>query len=737
MLEDYRHRFRIRFALKAAGAAVLCTCINTVFHLENGYLAPVIAIMVITLLHGQVPVAGYLGGCVIAVAASVSVILTTLVVGAPLVFTVVMLVWLFVWMAFLPRLPLAHIVGGISIALTLFNGALGLSPPRDFYIAFLVQVFLGITGAAIFDRLIWPTPAGGPLREAVAAMLEDFACDVEDVRAARRAGGPAASPRVSELTLVAHVASLVDKDRRLSPTAASHLALRGRLIWERLQVLKQAASVQVTAEGRALLDDVLAQLACWFRQAADAVLSGRPAPAVADATAEAARMLVGQLAGRRGSAAGTVGDAVPKSTVSSLAERLVNDQVRLATAVDAMALARRGGADATKTAGAPWRAWWPTGEYWRLSAKSVLIMAILLIGVVYLDFPGSSLVAFYGVLFSLTANIGQLYMKGRTGTIGVLAGLLYGFLSVLVVTQSPHYSVLMACFALGVFVASYVATGREAWAFAGLQAALVIPYALLIFEGPVWTLADAATRAAALVVAAVVATNVHLLLWPVDPLKTMRTFVSHVLADLTGMWDDVRDRLAGPDAGAEAASPAVDAVVQTFDRMVGLLADSRYVMGSRNPAAVSHLRLLTALQNVFVDVRSLARLVALNPGGAPAELRRSLAEPLDAVDTAFEVLVASHSGPVDRAALTAAAARMEQLAQRCAGPDGWITPPPTDGADAEWVAKTVWRLGQVALSLAATLNAMAQISVPRSALPRAQRVAFRVGSPVGRVNTGS
>ncbi len=695
-------------------ASVLCAVICFVFHLSYGYLSPLVAIFVLVLFRDQTVGAGVPAffGCL--VAGGVALAICAVLAGAPFALALCMLSWLFVWMAFLPRFPLGRALGGILIAMVLFSVALGTARPEDLVTGFWTQVFIGIAVAAAFDRLVWPSGAADTLHETLATVFEDFAGTLEALGADMRGGyGGAAVPEgdLSHLSAISNVLKHAFGGRS---DAEFKLKFRCWLIWDRLQALaRHARSGQLVSLDGALasrLEDIVSGLAIHFRELADSALHRRRGGHLAPETMKKVDDLVELLRDARFREPRVTDRTLSAATLIKLLTHCVSDHDRLADAYNALlqseiALKPRRSDAIGPAAGGFFS--WPTADTLKTSAKIVLITLILLIGVTYLGFPGSSVVAFYGITFGLMVNLGQLYLKGRTGILGAALGLAYGALGVLIVVQSPHLPVLLGVYALGVFIAVYVATGDEPVSFLGLQGALIIPYVFLIFEGPEWTLANAVTRAAALAISAAVAVVVQRLIWPVDPLVMFRGVVAKALADIALSWERLwrAGGVGGIGPTASGRDVSEDLVV-SFSRCAEWLKDSQYLTGSAHVAARRYARILGSLEEVLAELNLLVRVLEGNAGNRLIEdARDQLKEPIDTVGRGFEALASYYRDPADAVGLMESRRRLAEVRDLANGHRDLIETP-TDASleDRRDVSVLLHTVSDVAASLALALD---------------------------------
>ncbi len=663
--------------------------INFCFHLSYGYLAPLVVIFVLVLFRGQTVGAGVPGYLAVLVAGSVAMAISVVLADAQLAFVLCMLSWLFVWMAYLPSFPLGRALGGILIAMVLFTVALGTARPEDLVAGFWTQVFIGIVVAVAFDRLMWPRGVEDSLHEALAAVFGDFARGTEDLGWGIRARHLDARAPEADLAHIEEVSSVLRHVFRGKSEAEFQLKFRLWLIWDRFHVFKRHVQ---TDEFLSLpdpfisdLDDIVSDYAYHFRELADVALDGRRAVSLSMDTRQKVEDFVESLRDVRFREPGTADQTLSAATLIKLMTHSLVDHVRLVDAYNAILESELVNKSRPADGGdAPAGLFsWPAAGTWKVSAKVTVITLILLVGVTYLDFPGSSVVAFYGVTFGLMVNLGQLYMKGMTGILGAVAGLAYGIIGVLIVVQSPHLFVLLGVFALGVFVAAYVATGEESVAFMGLQAALLTPYVFLIFEGPEWTLSNAITRASALAIAAVVAVVVQRLLWPVDPLVMFRTVTARALEDIAQSWRQLWQRDPNGDVIPRAAAPDVpEALIRSFSQCAAWLKDSRYLVGSEYVAAKRYSRILGSLEEVLAEFHLLERLLQEMGDNSLIEgARHQLVEPIDTIARGIEALAFYYRHPAhadDLNELVPQLARVQDLTIRRRSISGSVADAPLE-----------------------------------------------------------
>ncbi|MEJ2715782.1 MAG: hypothetical protein P8182_01375, partial [Deltaproteobacteria bacterium] len=115
----------------------------------------------------------------------------------------------------------------------------------------------------------------------------------------------------------------------------------------------------------------------------------------------------------------------------------------------------------------------------RRATRECTTILIVLGCLLYVGIPGGEQGLVSGLIIGGQANAGQSLLKWRLRATGAFIGALYGLLAIFVVAHLPYFPVMLWLFLIGIFVASYVASGPEWMAYAGVQAALAISVVLI------------------------------------------------------------------------------------------------------------------------------------------------------------------------------------------------------------------------------------------------------------------
>ena len=237
----------------------------------------------------------------------------------------------------------------------------------------------------------------------------------------------------------------------------------------------------------------------------------------------------------------------------------------------------------------------------------MLIVVLLILGQDWLDLPGQTLVAFYAVTFGAAANLGQAYNRTVAGLAGILTGLLYAILCIAIVAALPSFPLFLGLVFLGIFCAGYLALRPGAVGIGALQAGLVLPFATLTYDGPEWTLANAETRALALLVAGCMALLVHRLVWPALPLRGLRRSIAATLADAGSKLAAVFGDPAPADLSA--AAPRLLPLSAVVPRVLSLSNDAKYLFSGIGDDSRRYHSVIQGLMSLHVHLSLLGGMI--------------------------------------------------------------------------------------------------------------------------------
>jgi hypothetical protein len=241
----------------------------------------------------------------------------------------------------------------------------------------------------------------------------------------------------------------------------------------------------------------------------------------------------------------------------------------------------------------------------RTGMKLVLILALLMLEEGWLGLPGGTQVAFYATFFASTANLGRQNKTDVIDVVGLLCGFTYGVIAAFITSRLPHFPLLLALVFLGQFLADLAFQRLPMYSVAGLQAGLAIPFTFLATLGPEWgSFTTVRTRLAGLLVAGFTAVVVHAFVWPLLPMRLLRTSIAAALRATAESLVELFD----PTRTTWQCSPT--SLRDTILRARDLLDDARYLPGTDHADATYH-GVLAALQEIDACLEYIQLLISL------------------------------------------------------------------------------------------------------------------------------
>jgi hypothetical protein len=528
------------------------------------------------------------------------------------------MIMLFVGKYFLPAL-LSGIVAAMSMFVVIFQSLDQTSVTIQNY---LIQMCIGVFAAWMVDDLIWPRRSRDALRTTLASVYKDFS-----ERFASLANGAVKDRGEDAISLEVfnNLVNLVVRTKRESREGAFYpepymkLTAYAKGVYIRLDVLEDSISKNhkclETGEVKTVIDGIFSGLSAEFARLAGAVESGSAADAP-DAGLDSASASLGDLYLKLRAAPGDreyFDDLLALGSLPPLFDGILN---LLKDSVQTLGVIRAGSypellgsrvthAPEVEKVKSSLGAYFTTDDM-KQSVKTVIIIMLLLLGEMFLNLPGSSQASFYGVLFGSMPNTGQAHLKGKLAIIGVVAGLSYGILGLIIVSQTSRFMVLILLFCLGLFLASYVATGNRRIAYSGVQAGLMIPYVFLIDTGPEVNLDLAFTRFCALLMASAIGLIVLHNLWPVSPYEQLKKRISYALKVSGQIFAKL---LTGDEKDRDKIESLVTPLAASLPTSSTLLFDARFVIGDEKLHGEEFVEIIGALEVIFSELETIKKTV--------------------------------------------------------------------------------------------------------------------------------
>lgn len=622
-LRHFLFTFRIKSAIKITLGGLFCLLVGNIFHLESAYLSVLFLYLIMLMYNGQalsVGLQSIAGGIV---AGGLSLLIATVFIYSGVVYLLLMgllifMIMLLVGKYFLPAL-LSGIVAAMSMFVVIFQSLDQASVTIQNY---LIQMCIGVFAAWMVDDLIWPRRSRDALRTTLASVYKDFS-----ERFASLANGAVKDRGEDAISLEVfnNLVNLVDRTKRESREGAFYpepymkLTAYAKGVYIRLDVLEDSITKNHKCLGmeevKSVIDGIFSGLSAEFAKLAGAVESGSAADAP-DAGLDSASASLGDLYLKLRAVEGDreyFDDLLALGSLPPLFDGILN---LLKNSVQTLGVIRAGSypellgnrvthAPEVEKVKGSLGAYFTTDDV-KQSVKTVIIIMLLLLGEMFLNLPGSSQASFYGVLFGSMPNTGQAHLKGKLAIIGVVAGLSYGILGLIIVSQTSRFMILILLFCLGLFLASYVATGNRRIAYSGVQAGLMVPYVFLIDTGPEVNLDLAFTRFCALLMASAIGLIVLHNLWPVSPYEQLKKRISYALKVSGQIFAKL---LTGDEKDRDRIESLVTPLAASLPTSSTLLFDARFVIGDEKLHGEEFVEIIGALEVIFSELETIKKTV--------------------------------------------------------------------------------------------------------------------------------
>ncbi len=627
-LPTYLKKFRVKSALKVVLAAVICILVNNILHLDAIYLAELYTFLILTLFHGQALKVGLQTLFAVIVFGAISIGITYLFLDSKVIYIILMSFVLFLCMTFIKKYFLATLLSGVLIAITTYMAVNeSVTEATNTAQNFVLQMVLAVIVCWIVDEYIWPHRSRRTFDLTLSTMFSELG-NLYQNYTAEDIGGRYGHHSISTtlvtfsglMNLLKRVESEEGRSKYFPVGAYIKMITFGRGIYIKTEVLEEYVLKQhdflSDAEVSDELNKILLNISGRFRELSDAVSGNREARLQGDDIGSSINSLhsyykkIHEVKGKEVQyyedllAFGAMLPVLDEVTLKlSKIEHLYN----LIQRNEYRKMLEQRVTHAPEVEEIKSKPFFQfNDETVKVGIRTVIIYWLLILGQVTIDLPGGALVSFYAILFGIIPNLGQAFMKSSYGIAGIVAGIVFGFIALIIVSFTPHFLILLLLFCMGFFIASFVTTSPRDISAAGLQAGLVIPYALLYTTGPQVDLDAAITRFLALLSAAFIGLIVLHLVWPVNPYTQLRQNISKALRVSGGilgkllMFDikekDKIDALVVPLAASLPTSTA-------------LLHDAEYIMREEKLHSEEYLHIIESLEVMFADLETVKRMV--------------------------------------------------------------------------------------------------------------------------------
>ena len=632
-LKEYFEAFRVKSSLKITIAGIICIVIDNILHLDLGYLSTLFVFLILIMAHGEALKVGAQSLLGVIISSAVTIIVTYLFIESKVLYLILTGFWLFLCMTFVYRYFLPTLLSAIAATITIYDAIfISVSDATSSVENYVLQLFIAVVVCWVIDGLVWRHKSRGSFQLTLKTVYEDFSglfssYSQEKMRD-RKSHQSISTSLTTFSNLTAYIKRMQSEER--SPDFPIDLYMKiitfSRGIFIKTEVLEEFVlkkhSFVENEEVKQMINQIFTIISESFSTLSQSI-GTKNAVNIEGKELQDSISSLHELYRNRHEVEGMEDeyyeDLLAFGAMLPVLDDISNKIIRIVEAINIFhrdeyqkmmenRVTHINEAEKMKV-----RSFFSINtETSIVGVKTVIIFMLLIFGEFVVDLPGGGQVAFYAILFGVIPNLGQEYMKSKYGILGIFSGLLFGIVSLIIVSQVQHFLLFLSLYSLGTFVAAYFASSSKDISFAGLQAGLVVPYSLLFSTGPQVDLDAAFTRCMALLSAAFIAAIVHILLWPNNPFKLLKQKISKAI-DLTGK---IMSKLVMTDRQDwDKADNMVLPLAATLPTSTSLLHDAEYIIRQDDLHAEQFIQIIESIERMYVDMETLKRTIYQNTDG--------------------------------------------------------------------------------------------------------------------------
>ena len=189
-------------------------------------------------------------------------------------------------------------------------------------------------------------------------------------------------------------------------------------------------------------------------------------------------------------------------------------------------------------------------------------------------------------------------------------------------------------YALGAFIAGFVASSSRDISAAGLQAGLLFPFGILLTTGPGLEISDAFTRFLALISAVFIGLIVQHTMWPVNPYKSLLQRISKSISLSGRIFQGI---VTTRVTEREKVESLIVPLAATLPTTTSLLHDAEYVIRDNELHREDFIRIIESIEHIYADIETLKRTVFdYGDSAAVKSHRKTMGSINDKILRAFE-----------------------------------------------------------------------------------------------------
>ena len=631
-LSEYFKAFRVNIALKVVLSGIICILINNIFHLKLGYFSLLFVLLTLVLFHGDVLKAGSLtiAGCIIS--GGVSLLITYLFFDSKLIYVLLMSVWIFLVVALLVKYFLAMLVSGVAATMVMYNSIYNsISYTTSLFEYYLVQLFLAMIVCYVIDELVWPNHSRRAFQITLSTVYNElselFIGYTSDSKLAKKNHKSLSTKLITFSNLVTYVnrMSKEEKDKYFPIDEYLKIITFTRGIFIKTEVLEEF----VLKEHLFIRDDrvlenvnqilaIISQSFCTISQSIgtnDIVeLQDKELADSLSSLHEVYREMH-EVEGREDEYYDDLhafGAMLPVLDDITDKTRKIVESINIFHTDGYKDVMRSRLPHTHSVEKIRQKSFFNLDKQSYVAGmKTVVIFLILMFGEVVFGLPGGGQVVFFAILFGVIPNLGQAYMKSQYGIVGVCLGLLASFISLMILSISPHFLIVVLLYSLFTFVATYIASSSRDISVSGLQAGLLFPFGILLTTGPNLNIESALTRFLALFSAILIGLIIQHLLWPSNPYNMLKEKVSKSVR----LSAQILNKLISLNKNeVDKVDKGVLQLAASLPTSTSLLHDAEYVIREEELHAEHFIEIVESIELIYADLETLNRTITGSNG---------------------------------------------------------------------------------------------------------------------------
>lgn len=626
-LKDQFDAFRVETSLKLTLSGIICIFINNIFILDLGYLSTLFVFLILIIAHGETFKVGAQTLIGVIISCAVTITLTYIFVDTKVLYLFLTGVWIFVCMTFVYKYFLPTLLSAIAATITVYASVyVSVSDATSTIESYIVQLFIAVVVCWIIDGVVWPHRSRGSFQLTLKTVYEDLSELFNRYTEASIIDRKSHNDIDTSLTTFTNMATFAKmmQSEEGSPDFPIDLYMKivtfSRGIFVKTEVLEEFVLKEHTFEQdeeiRQKINHILILISESFLTLSKSIGTNNIVELKIKDLQDSISS-VHELYKKKHEVEGmddqyyedllALGAMLP--VLDDILEKIkrITESINIFHRNDYQKMMESRVTHLKETEKMKAGSFFSFNKETSIvGIKTVVIFLLLVFGEFAIGLPGQGQVAFYAILFGVIPNLGQQYMKSKYGILGIFSGLLFGLLTLIIVSQIQHFPIFLALYSLGTFTAAYIASDSQDISFAGLQAGLVIPYSMLFSTGPQDDLDTAFTRCMALISAAFIAAIVHILLWPSNPFSMLKQKVSksvrtsgQLLSKL--LTTDIKEK--------EKVEKLIHPLASSLPTSTALLHDSEYIIRRHELHADQFIKIIESIERIYVDIETLKRTI--------------------------------------------------------------------------------------------------------------------------------